>query len=53
MAHYLNYMTIGDIRISGRTLVVISQVDLPLTVMLDAALVSFGSILPIVVVAAW
>ena len=53
VAHYLNYLTIGDIRISGRTLVVISEVDLPLTVMLDAALVSFGSILPIVVVAAW
>ena len=53
VAHYLNYLTIDDIRISGRTLVVISEVDLPLTVMLDAALVSFGSILPIVVVAAW
>ena len=45
VAHYLNYLTNDEFWISGRILVVIREADLLLTVMLDEALVSFGSIL--------
>ena len=45
VAQYLTFLAIDEFRFSDRTLVAISAVDLSLTIRLDDALVSFGSIL--------